>query len=241
MKTQLRILFAVAGLVLEFAALVAMLTVPLGAWTGFLVALAAVAVTNVTYLGFVRPRLARWGASTDEARRAMPGDGIAGPHAFCSTRAVTIGTPADQVWPWLALLSDGQARWDSRHLFSTGLRRGPGQIQPGSRQLCPGDRILVMPGPGLEVVGVEDGHYFVARTPDAAMSWCLDAEPLDQRSCRLISRWRTQWLVTAANAPWILLSDPSSLVADRRMLLGVKARAEQAARPGPAHNSRLAS
>lgn len=229
MKTQLRILFAVAGLVLEFAALVAMLTAPLGAWRGFLVALATVAVTNVTYLGLVRPRLARWGATADEAVRAMPGDGIAGPHAFCSTRAVTIGLPADQLWPWLALLSDGQARWDSNHLVSSGPQRGPGQIQPGSRQLCPGDRILVMPG-GLEVVSVEDGHYFVARTPDAAMSWCLDAEPLDQHSCRLISRWRTQWLVTAANAPWIPLSDPSSLIADRRMLLGVKARAEQAAR-----------
>lgn len=235
MKTQLRILFAVAGFVLEFGALVAMLTVPLGAWTGFLVALAAVAVTNVTYLGLVRPRLARWGAANDEAGRAMPGDGIAGPHALCSTRAITIGMPADQVWPWLAQLSDGQASWDSYHLFSTGQQRGPEQIQPGSQQLCPGDRILMMPGPRLEVVGVEDGHYFVACTPDAAMSWCLDAEPLDQHSCRLISRWRTQWLVTAANAPWIPLSDPSSLVADRRMLLGIKARAEQATQPGPFH------
>jgi hypothetical protein len=79
-------------------------------------------------------------------------------------------------------------------LFSTGQQRGPGQIQPGAQQLCPGDRILLMPGPGLEIVGVEDGHYFVACTPDAAMSWCLDAEPLGQHSCRLISRWRTQWL-----------------------------------------------
>lgn len=65
----------------------ALLAVPLGVGTGFLVALAAVAVINVTYLGLVRPRLARWGATNDEAGRAMPGDGIAGPHALCSTRA----------------------------------------------------------------------------------------------------------------------------------------------------------
>ena len=236
MKTQLRILLAGAGVVLEFGALVALLAVPLGAGTAFLVALAAVAVTNVTYLGLVRPRLARWGATNDEAGRAMPGDGIAGPHALRSTRAVTIGMPADQVWPGLAQLSHGQASWDRYHLFSTGQQRGPEQIQPGSRQLRPGDRIGMMPGPALEVVGVEDGHYFVASTPDAAMSWCLDAEPLDQHSCRLISRWRTQWLVTAANAPWILLSDPSSLAADRRMLLSIKARAEQVTQPGPVHH-----
>ena len=231
--SQLRILWAVAGFAAEFGALVTLLAVPLGARTGFLVALAAVAVTNAAYLGLVWPRLARWGATDDEAGRAMPGDGIAGPRAFCSTRAVTIGLPADQLWPSLAQLSDWQANWDSRHLFGTGQQRGLEQIQAGSQPLCPGDRILTMPGPGLEVVGVEDGHYFVACTPDGAMSWCLDAEPLDRHSCRLISRWRTQWLVTAANAPWIPLSDPSSLAADRRMLLGIRARAEQATQLGP--------
>lgn len=228
MKTQRRILFAVAGFVVEFGGLVALLAVPLGAWTGFLVALAAVAVANVTYLGLVRPRLARWGATNYEAGWPMPGDDIAGPHARCSTRAVTIGVPARQVWPWLAPLGDGQADWDSDHLFDTSQQQGPEQIQPERQQLSPGDHILTIPGPGFEIVAVEDGHYFVARTPDATMSWCLDTEPLDQHSCRLISRWRTQWLVTAANAPWIPLSDPSSFITERRMLLSIKTRAEQA-------------
>ncbi len=228
MKTQGRILFAVAGFAVEIGGLVALLEVPLGAWTGFLVALATAAAANVTYLGLVRPRLARWGATNYEAGWPMPGDDIAGPHARCSTRAVTIGVPARQVWPWLAQLGDGQAGRDSDHLPGTRQQRGPEQVQPGSQQLSPGDRIPTIPGPGLEVVAVEDGHYFVARTPGATMSWCLDTEPLDQHSCRLISRWRTQWFVTPANAPWIALSDPSSFITERRMLLSIKTRAEQA-------------
>ena len=237
MKTLRRILFAVAGFVVEFGALVALLADPLGAWNGFLVALAAQAVAAATYLGLVRPRLARWGATDYEVGQPMPGDDIAGPHARCTTRAVTIGVPACQVWPWLAQLSDGRAGWDSEHLFDTSQQRRPEQIQPERQQLSPGDRILTIPGPGLEVVAVEDGHDVVARTPDATMSWCLDTEPLDQHSCRLISRWRAQWLVTPANAPWVALSDPSSFVTERRMLLGIKARAEQATQPGLFHRS----
>jgi hypothetical protein len=235
MKTQWRILFAVAGFAVEFGALVTLLAGSLGAWTGFLVALAVQAVAAVTYLGIARPRLARWGATGYEAAQPMPGDDIAGPHALCTTRAVTISVPACQVWPWLAQFGDGQAGWDSKHVFGTSQQRGPGQIQPGRQQLCPGDRILTIPGPGLEVVAVEDGRYFVARTPDATMSWCLATEPLDQHSCRLISRWRAQWLVTPANASWLALSDPSSFVTDRRMLLGIKARAEQDTQAGLFH------
>jgi hypothetical protein len=64
------------------------------------------------------------------------------------------------------------------------------------------------------------------------MSWCLAVEPLDQHSCRLISRWRARWHVTPASAAWIALSDPGAFIMERRMLLGIKARAEQAVWPG---------
>jgi hypothetical protein len=81
-------------------------------------------------------------------------------------------------------------------------------------------------------VQVEDGHYFVVRAPDQTMSWCLDLEPLDQHSCRLISRWRAKWFVVPASAPWIALSDPGSFSTEHRMLLKIKARAERAVPPG---------
>jgi hypothetical protein len=61
------------------------------------------------------------------------------------------------------------------------------------------------------------------------------AEPLDRHSCRLISRWRARWHITAASALWIALSGPGAFIMERKMLLGIKARAEQAARPGLAH------
>jgi hypothetical protein len=161
----------------------------------------------------------------------MPGDAILGPGAPSTTRAITIGAPADQVWPWLAQLGYGRAGWYSYDWLDNDGHPSATQIRPQWRHLRPGDQILMMPGAGFDVVEVTDGHYFTAQAPDQTMSWCLAVEPLGQHRCRLISRWRARWHVTAASALWIALSDPGAFIMERKMLLGIKARAEQAAQP----------
>jgi hypothetical protein len=92
------------------------------------------------------------------------------------------------------------------------------------------------PGSGVDVVSVEDGHCFVARAPDGTTSWCLAAEPLDRHSCRLISRWHARWQITPASTVWIALADPGTFIMERKMLLGIKARAGQVAQPGLAQH-----
>ena len=220
-----------AGHLIELAALAALLAAPLGTVPGILAALGVLTAVSVTYLSVLRPRLVRWGATDEEVAWPMPGDNIAAPGGQCATRAVTIGVPASQVWPWIAQLGYGRAGWYRDHVSDAGRKCSAAQIRPEWQQLAAGDRILIMPGSGLDVIAAEDGHYFVARTPDGAMSWCLEVKPVDQYSCRLISRWRARWLVTAASNPWTALSDPSSFATERRMLLGIKARAEKAAQP----------
>jgi hypothetical protein len=68
------------------------------------------------------------------------------------------------------------------------------------------------------------------------MSWCLAVEPRGRHGCRLISRWRARWHITPASAVWIVLSDPGAFIMERKMLLGIKARAEQTAQPELAHH-----
>ena len=232
MKTQRRILLVVIGSLVEFGALVTLLAGPLGVLRSFLIALAAVAIANVVYLVFIRPWQTHWGATGDEAARPMPGDDIAGPGARCTTRAVTIQAPASHVWPWLTQPGYGRAGWYSYDWRANGGQPGIGQIEPEWQQVGPRDPVRMMPGSAFDVVQVEDGHYFVVRAPDQTMSWCLDLEPLDQHSCRLISRWRAKWFVVPASAPWIALSDPGSFSTEHRMLLKIKARAERAVPPG---------
>jgi hypothetical protein len=118
------------------------------------------------------------GAIDLEVARPMPGDGIAAPGARSATRAVTIGVPAVHAWPWLARLGYGRAGWSGGHLPHAGRRRSTAQFRPERQRLGPGARILLMPGSGFDVIAVEDGHYFVAPTPDEATSWCLDVESL---------------------------------------------------------------
>ena len=101
MKTQRRILLVVAAVLVAFGGLVALAVIVLGGVLGSLFALMMAAAAVAAYLGLIRPWQVRWGATDDKARRPMPGDDILGRGAGSTTRAVTIGAPADQVWPWL--------------------------------------------------------------------------------------------------------------------------------------------
>jgi hypothetical protein len=236
MKTRQRILLVLGALLLAAGGLVALAVIVLGGMLGSLFALIMAAAVVAAYLGVIRPWQVRWGATDDEARRPMPGDDILGPSAGCTTRAVTIQAPAGQVWRWLAQLGYGKAGWYSYDWLDNDGQRSAGQIRPQWQHLRPGDQILMMPGSGFDVVRVEDGHCFVARAPDGTMSWCLAVEPLGRHHCRLISRWRARWRITPASALWIALSDPGAFIMERKMLLGIKARAEQTAQPELAHH-----
>jgi hypothetical protein len=232
MKTQRRILLVVGVLVLAFAGLVILAGFLLGAVLGSVVVAGAAVIMTGAYFGLARRWLLRWGATASEVARPMPGDGILGADTASTTRAITIGVPAMQVWPWLAQLGYGRAGWYSYDWLDNDGQPSARHVHPEWQQLRPGDQILMMPGSGLDVTEVEDGHYFTARAPDQTMSWCLAVEPAGQRGCRLISRWRARWHVTPASAAWIALSEPGAFIMERRMLQGIKARAEQAARPG---------
>ncbi len=60
------------------------------------------------------PRLLRLGATTEEARRPLPGDDEVPDAHIQGTRATTIGAPPYKVWPWLAQIGYhgyGRAGW----------------------------------------------------------------------------------------------------------------------------------
>lgn len=62
----------------------------------------------------------------------MPGDGILGPGAGSTTRAVTFGAPAGQVWPWPAQLGYRRAGWYSNDWLDNDWQRSAEQIRPES-------------------------------------------------------------------------------------------------------------
>jgi hypothetical protein len=163
MKTQRRILLVVGALLAAFVGLVVLAEFLLGAVLGSVVVLGAVVIVAAAYFGLVRRWLLRWGATAGEVARPMPGDGILGADAPCTTRAITIGVPAHYAWPWLAQLGYGRAGWYSYDWLDNDGQPSARRIHAEWQQLRPGDQILMMPGSGFDVTEVQDGHFFTAR------------------------------------------------------------------------------
>src|SRR5262249_10876007 len=64
---------------------------------------------------FISPLLRHWhltcGATPAEIAAAIPGDPLLTRAQYRTTRAITIGTPPAQVWPWLVQVGYRRAGW----------------------------------------------------------------------------------------------------------------------------------
>lgn len=227
MRTRMTIVGIVVAAVAAALGVVALLMLALGPWTGLGAgALAAVAVL-VAYRLVAQPWQHRWGATDEEVAAALPGDELIPDATGSTTRAVAIAAPPERVWPWLVQLGYGRAGWYSYDWIDNDGRRSADRVVPELQDLAVGDQILMIPGMGPRVRALEPNRYLLAGDVEGG-TWCLALRPA-AGGTRLVSRWRVRWAPTPATAFWILLSDPGAFVMERRMLKGIKARAERAA------------
>lgn len=185
-------------------------------------------------------RFRDWGATKGECDAAMPGDELIPEPADVTTRAVTVEAPPAEVWRWLVQIGQNRGGFYSYDWLqnAAGLRiHSADWIRPEWQQLHVGDVVrLVRPGwfglrdgMALPVVRMESGRSIVLRQHPPASPWdgvwSFHVVPHGARRCRLISRSRTArgwfplWLAGQT-------MDPIALVMTRRMLLGIKSRAE---------------
>ena len=104
-------------------------------------------------------------------------------------------------------------------------------IIPEYQQIQVGDSWqLGARGPVLRVARLEPEHALVLRSDDARWIWAFVLEA-GGGTTRLVSRNR----IATAEAPWLsraatrYLMEPGSLLMERKMLLGIKERAERTA------------
>ena len=225
MRTRLTIMAIVLAAAAGAIGVVVLLVAMLG-WLGLAIGALGTIAALVAYRLWIQPWQHRWGATDDEVHRTMPGDGLI-PDAASTTRAITIAAPPEQVWPWLVQLGYGRAGWYSYDWIDNDGQPSADRIIPELQRLQVGDQILMLPGMGPRVREVEPNRYFVAGDQEAGV-WCLALSPA-VGGCRLVSRWRVDWPLTPATAFWILLSDPGAFIMERKMLKGIRLRAEAAA------------
>ncbi len=184
----------------------------------------------------------RWGATDDEIRRTFPGDEIVPQPILQATRAVTIHAPAANVWRWLVQIGQGRGGLYSYELLENlvGCQiRNTDKILPEFQNLHVGDSILFMPsGLGEIVTEIDPEHALILQNRDPKTgqvvppeilngSWVFILESPDKNTTRLIARSRSSYPPTFANTLiWRIITEPMFAAMERRMLLGIKTRAE---------------
>ena len=195
----------------------------------------AAGLGSLTYPLFFRRWCLTWGARPDEVSRKLPGDELMTDPDIVATRAVWIDAPASSIWPWLVQMGPGRGGaytydW-IENLFGLGMHSAD-EILPQYQDLQVGDtQRLGKRGPLLRVVVLEAERSLVLQSDDGNWVWAFSLVP--EHGCtRLISRNR---IATPGAPPPVRLLDllvmePGSLIMERKMLLGIKQRAEDLAR-----------
>jgi len=196
----------------------------------------------------------RWGATPAETVGAMPGDQLVPFPKLTSTRAVTIDAPLKEVWAWLVQIGQGRGGFYSIDRLENLLRcdiHSADRIIPELQKVHEGDLILLAPGeaPCYRVAMVEPPHVLVlagadpktraaqpipAGPDELATTWQWTLRPVGGgRGTRLVARQRYSYPGRQA-VLWHVV-EPVDFVMERRMLGGIRARAE--ARPLAALNA----
>lgn len=184
------------------------------------------------YLKSGRPAVLNWGASDDEVNSTLPGDDVLPEVAIQTTRAITVNTGPEQIWPWLLQMGPrpraGVYTYDwVERLFGLDIENSD-RILPEFQHLEADDYIGLNEKQGLKVLEVLPERALVLQWEPAGSTWTFALQP-HRASTRLLSRNRI-----AGGGPgfWlgmVALMEPGSLVMERKMLLGIKDRAEKLA------------
>ena len=185
------------------------------------------AAAATLYWRLLRRPVLTWGATGDEATRRLPGDELLEEADGIATRAITIDAPPEAVWPWLAQMGPsprgGAYTYDwIENLLGLDMH-SVDRVLPEFQQPGVGDTI----GYGknrMRLERVEPEHVLAWRSEDGNWVWTFVLAEDDGKT-RLISRNRFR-LPTLAARIGMLPMEPASLLMERKMLLGIKQRAE---------------
>ncbi|MFN0147435.1 MAG: SRPBCC family protein [Dehalococcoidia bacterium] len=208
---------------------------------GMVAAVGALTATVIAYVKFERHRVLNWGAAEDEVRAVLPGDDLLDDVALQTTRAVTVNVPPEAIWPWLVQMGPkpraGVYTYDwVERMLGIDIQNSD-RILPEFQHLDAGEFFPLSAGTenGLTVRVVEERHALVLQWKPARSTWAFVLIPRDDGTTRLISRNRIPGSGLRFWLGAVFAMEPGSLVMERKMLLGIKRRAESLAAPsGPA-------
>jgi hypothetical protein len=181
------------------------------------------------YAFVIRAWHLRWGAEPEDHRRELPGDEFLPEHGTRIVHAVTIDAPVEQVWPWLAQLGQDRGGFYSyewlENLAGCEMTNAD-RIHPEWQQRELGETVRLHPAGGLRVTVFEPGRAL------GLQGWgTFVLVPVGAERTRLIARGGVPHGTAAAS--YAALMEIPHFLMERRMLLGIKDRAERGRPRGP--------
>jgi hypothetical protein len=182
------------------------------------------------YRRLLRGPILTWGATPEEAAARLPGDELLEKADGVATRAITIAAPRSAVWPWLAQMGPaprgGAYTYDwIENLFGLNMHSAD-RVIPEFQHPEIGEGF----GFGANRMSyaiVEPEHVLAIRSADGNWVWTFVLDE-QEAGTRLISRNRFR-LPKLKDKLGMIPMEPGSLVMERKMLLGIKQRAERLA------------
>jgi len=176
-----------------------------------------------------RDRCLHWGARPDETAASFRGDELLPCADVVTTRAITIEAQPKQIWPWLVQMGSGRAGTYTydwiENLFGLDMHSAE-VILPQFQDLRVGDE-YALGGVMVRVEALDPDELLVTRV--AGWHWvrifCLIPE---NGSTRLVLRNRLAYpgIKPALQVYHRAISEAVGALMERKMLLGIKARAE---------------
>jgi hypothetical protein len=203
-----------------------------------LVGLAALIVLLVAGFSYLRPWVPVWGSTPQERARALPGDELVPPPLIAAwTHGITIRAEPQEVWPWIIQMGDVRGGFYSYTFIENFIApeeyRNAERILPELQDPVPGTAMI---GEILRMREIRpNGHLLAAfELPEVQMSWLWALEPAGPQRTRLVVRLRGH---SQLEAPGLLMGvaaffvNYGGFVMERRMMQGIKDRAEGRSEP----------
>lgn len=184
------------------------------------------------YILRVRPWHLRWGATDEELRASLPGDELVPQPNVEATHAITVEAAVGEVWPWLVQIGQDKGGFYSytwlENLVGCHMRNA-GRIMPEFQRLQVGDSVRLHPkAPPLPVLICKPPRALVlGSNTESPGTWGFYLKEVDEDTTRLVIRGRGDWgrgLVNLLVARAVF--EPAHFIMERKMLLGIKLRAE---------------
>ena len=186
----------------------------------------------VVYWLPIRRWMSRWGTTPSDRARVMAGDKLLADPTYSGTMAVVVNALPEDIWPWLVQIGYQRGGlysydWLDR-LFGYLDRPSATRILPEFQHLAVDDAIPLGRGPSWPVAVIEPHRALVLDMRNMGgfdWVWQFGLYPVDETRTRLVSRScvrpQTVWTRLFTYA-----IEPAGFLMTRRMLLGVKQRAE---------------